>query len=165
MILGQDPYHTPGVANGLAFSVEIGAAIPPSLRNILKELESDLDLDWGLPANGDLTPWAKQGVLLLNTSLTVAEGSPGSHANIGWRALVEEVVNEVDQLDDIVWILWGKHAQSFAPPIDGRSKYIINSAHPSPFSADRGFFGSRPFSKCNNFLREMGKTAIDWRLP
>ena len=163
VILGQDPYPTLGHANGLAFSVQPDVTpLPRSLNNIFKELDDDIG---GSLANGDLTHWAKQGVLLLNSALTVRVGEAGSHAKIGWSRLIEDVIQLLSSLDKIVWILWGKHAQSLRPLIDaggGNDALIIESAHPSPLSARRGFFGSKPFSQTNNHLKANGLAMIDW---
>lgn len=172
VILGQDPYHGPGQAMGLAFSVPEGERVPPSLANIYKELEADL----GLPrpqardTGGDLTRWAEQGVLLLNSSLTVEAGKAGSHAGRGWEAITDAAVAAVaKQSEPSVFVLWGSHAQAKAARIaalQGHTRHlVIRSPHPSPLSAQRGFFGSKPFSHANAFLREHGRGAIDWRLP
>ncbi len=151
VILGQDPYPTMGHANGLAFSVAPDVMpLPRSLTNIYRELDADLGTR---PATGDLGGWADRGVLLLNSALTVREGEAGSHAKIGWSALVQQVVARVAQRDGIVWILWGKHAQGMKPLIEagqGKTPLILESAHPSPLSARRGFLGSRPFSKAEH---------------
>lgn len=167
VILGQDPYHGPGQAHGLAFSVQDGVRPPPSLVNIYKELETDL----GLPraASGDLTPWARQGVLLLNNTLTVEAGLAGSHAGRGWDAVTDACVAAVaERGEPTVFILWGSHAKKKASriPALGRSPghLVIASAHPSPLSAHNGFFGSRPFSRANTFLESEGRSAIDWRV-
>ena len=163
VILGQDPYHGPNQANGLSFSVESGVPFPPSLRNIFKELESDLGCE--IPTSGDLTPWAKQGVLLLNTALTVQAGAPMSHAGKGWEEFTDEVLQYLNEKSKpIVFILWGKHAQSKIKYINQDKHFIIKSAHPSPLSAHRGFFGSQPFSKTNEFLNSAGLSSIDWCL-
>lgn len=162
VIIGQDPYHERGQANGLAFSVNPGVRIPPSLQNMYKELEDDL----GIPAanNGDLTAWAKQGVLLLNNVLTVQEGRANSHKDHGWEIFTENVIKEIAQLDQpIVFILWGRNAQS-KEKIIGNKHYIIKSNHPSPLSAYRGFFGSRPFSRTNAYLKSKGLKEIDWKI-
>lgn len=165
VILGQDPYPTPGHATGLAFSVPSGTRpLPPSLRNIFKELCDDLHTPY--PSSGDLTPWAEQGVLLLNTALTVEPYKPASHANLGWSELTAEVLQALDyHKQGLIFILWGKHAQAFLPyilpSIEQKRHHVILSPHPSPFSADRGFFGSRPFSKTNALLSE----PVNWRLP
>lgn len=172
VILGQDPYHEPGQAMGLAFSVPNGTKLPPSLRNIYKELAADLDVP--APVNGDLTSWARQGVLLLNTSLTVRKGAAGSHAKLGWRTLADYVVGECFRLPQpIVFLAWGKPAitlvESQAAYVGlAANKCIIASTHPSPLSASRAakdapaFLGSRPFSQANAFLIEHGEKPIDW---
>ena len=166
VILGQDPYHGPGQAMGLSFSVPEGVKIPPSLRNIYKELESDLGI--APPAHGDLTKWAERGVLLLNTSLTVEAGQAGSHAGKGWEAVTDACVAAVARRDEpSVFILWGAHAQkkpTAIPEIAAPRHLVIASPHPSPLSARRGFFGSRPFSRANAFLEESAREAVDWRL-
>lgn len=165
VILGQDPYHGHGQANGLAFSVSPGVPYPPSLRNIFAELESDIGCV--LPANnGDLTAWAKQGVLLLNTSLTVEEGKAGSHAKIGWQKFTKGIIDACANLPQpIVFILWGAHAQELGDAVEeGPTKKKLTAPHPSPLSAYRGFFGSKPFSKTNQLLMEMGSAPIDWTL-
>lgn len=165
VVLGQDPYHGPGQAHGLAFSVPEGVRLPPSLRNIYKELESDLSV----PArqDGDLTRWATQGVLLLNTSLTVEAGKAGSHAGRGWESITDACVRAVAaRHQPSVFILWGSHAQQKARRIPelgaGSPHLVIESPHPSPLSAYRGFFGSRPFSRANAFLRDSGRDPIEW---
>jgi uracil-DNA glycosylase len=167
VILGQDPYHGEGQANGLAFSVAPGVKVPPSLVNIYKELESDLGLT--RPAHGDLSGWAQQGVLLLNNTLTVEAGQAGSHAGRGWDAITDACVAAVAELGaPTVFILWGSHARKKASrvPALGRSSHhlVLTSAHPSPLSAHNGFFGSRPFSQTNAFLESHGRGAIDWSL-
>ncbi len=163
VILGQDPYPTRGHANGLAFSVQPDVIpIPRSLQNIFKELDSDTGET--LP-NGDLSGWAAQGVLLLNTALTVREGEAGSHAKIGWQNLTQQIIAMLAGKDGMIWLLWGKQAQSFTPLIragKGRNGLIIETAHPSPLSARRGFFGSKPFSRTNDHLKKLGQTPIDW---
>ena len=166
VILGQDPYHGPGQAMGLSFSVPDGIRIPPSLANITKELESDLGVTRRM--NGDLSGWAEQGVLLLNNSLTVEAGRAGSHAGRGWEAITDAAVAAVAAKGTpSVFILWGSHAQAKAGRItgleDGRH-LVLRSPHPSPLSAHRGFFGSKPFSRTNAFLAEHGRGAIDWTL-
>lgn len=167
VILGQDPYHGAGQAHGLAFSVLGGTRLPPSLVNIYKELEADL----GLPraTTGDLTPWARQGVLLLNNTLTVEAGQAGSHAGRGWDAITDAAVAAVaERAEPTVFILWGSHAKKKASriPALGRNPahLVLASAHPSPLSAHNGFFGSRPFSQTNAFLAQHGRGAIDWKL-
>lgn len=160
VILGQDPYHGPRQSHGLAFSVNEGVKIPPSLRNIYKELESDLNIT---RSSGSLIDWAKQGVLLLNTTLTVDAGDAGSHKNLGWVPFTDAIIKSVsDYHEHVVFILWGKPAQSKLRLIDQDKHYIIESVHPSPLSAYRGFFGSRPFSKTNDYLKQHGKSPIDW---
>lgn len=164
-IIGQDPYHTPGAANGLAFSINPGRRIQPSLQNIFKEMVSDLNCN--TPSSGDLTPWAKQGVLLLNRTLTVTGGCPNSHADWGWQLFTEHVFRLCAELPQpLVFILWGKYAQSLANGITlPENKLVIKSPHPSPMSASYGFFGSKPFSKTNKFLTDHGVTPIQWELP
>jgi uracil-DNA glycosylase len=167
VILGQDPYHGPGQAHGLAFSVRDGVRPPPSLVNIYKELEADLGLPRAL--SGDLTAWAKQGVLLLNNTLTVEDGQAGSHAGRGWDAITDACVAAVaERAEPTVFILWGSHAKKKAsrvPALARASRHLVlTSAHPSPLSAHNGFFGSRPFSQTNAFLTEHGRGAIDWRV-
>ncbi|PLK23442.1 uracil-DNA glycosylase [Porphyrobacter sp. TH134] len=167
VILGQDPYHGPGQAHGLAFSVQAGVRPPPSLVNIYKELEADL----GLPRaqTGDLTPWARQGVLLLNNTLTVEAGQAGSHAGRGWDAITDAAVAAVAAREaPTVFILWGSHAKKKAsrvPQLTRASHHLVlTSAHPSPLSAYTGFFGSRPFSQTNAFLEGAGRGTIDWQV-
>lgn len=163
VILGQDPYHGPGQAHGLSFSVKKGVAIPPSLKNIFKELNSDLGIE--LPEDGDLTRWAKAGVLLLNTVLTVEKKKAGSHKNRGWEQLTDKIIKIIsDELDGVVFILWGSSAQKKCFNIDKDKHEIIKAVHPSPLSSYRGFFGSKPFSKANSYLISRGKKPVDWRL-
>jgi uracil-DNA glycosylase len=162
VIIGQDPYHGNGQANGLAFSVNDGIKIPPSLRNIFLEL--DLDLKIPISNSGNLEPWAKQGVLLLNTCLTVEQSKPGSHQNIGWEELTDTIISRISQEGSIVFILWGAKAHTKENIIYKNNNLIIKSAHPSPFSARRGFFGTKPFSRANNFLKANGKKEINWNL-
>lgn len=166
VILGQDPYHQPGQAMGLCFSVPDGVAHPPSLRNILAELHSDLGHP--VPSSGDLSPWARRGVLLLNTTLTVSPGRPQSHAGLGWEQVTDQIIAAVNyQADGVVFLLWGKHAQAKAALIDTNRHRIISSNHPSPLSATKPpvpFVGSHPFSRCNRLLEQMGRKPIDWRL-
>lgn len=160
---GQDPYHGPNQAHGLSFSVKPGIAPPPSLVNIFKELTSDLNCY--LPNNGYLKKWADQGVLLLNTALTVVAGQANSHRNQGWETFTDKVITLLNERrDPIVFILWGNNALSKVDLITNPNHYIIKAPHPSPLSAYRGFFGSRPFSKVNNFLSSIGKTPIDWQI-
>ena len=161
VILGQDPYHGPNQANGLSFSVNKSFPIPPSLKNIFKELFDDLGIQ--PPNTGCLERWSNQGVLLLNTYLTVEKGKPGSHRNIGWERFTDYVLSKLSEnKKNIVYLLWGKHAQEKAKIINRANNKIIMSAHPSPYSANYGFFGSRPFSKANNFLVNTNQTKINW---
>jgi uracil-DNA glycosylase len=163
IILGQDPYHGEGEAHGLAFSVPDGVKMPPSLRNIFREVSEDINIPQ--PIATDLTRWARQGVLLLNTALTVAPGSPGSHANNGWKKVTDAIISALANSDKPrVFVLWGKHAQGKRALIPAnRSHLVIESAHPSPLSVYRGFIGSRPFSRINSWLLEQGRAEIDWR--
>jgi len=161
VILGQDPYHGPGQAHGLSFSVETGSKIPPSLRNILKEIDDDIGKTQVI--NGNLQPWADQGVLLLNSVLTVEHKSPASHAKKGWEVFTDHVIEIVSKTqDNIVFILWGAHAQKKSELIDESRHLIIKSTHPSPFSAHKGFFGSKPFSQTNDYLERHQKEIIEW---
>ncbi len=163
VIVGQDPYHGEGEAHGLSFSVQEGIKIPPSLQNIYKELNDDL----GIPiANtGDLTKWAKEGVLLLNAVLTVEKDKPASHRNLGWERLTDYIIKVLNQKEEpVVFILWGNFAKEKASLITNKNHLIITSPHPSPFSARYGFFGSKPFSKTNNFLKEHNIKEIDWNI-
>ena len=163
VILGQDPYHGAGQAHGLSFSVPPGIKAPPSLVNIFKEIKSDLSIN--PPNHGNLEAWAKQGVLLLNAVLTVNESEAASHKNAGWEKFTDAVIKTIsDHKQHIVFILWGKFAQQKEALIDTSKHFVIKSAHPSPFSADSGFFGSRPFSKTNAYLSEHSIKEIDWRL-
>lgn len=163
VILGQDPYHGPNQAHGLSFSVKLGVPAPPSLINIYKELNSDLSCY--VPNNGYLKKWADQGVMLLNTVLTVREGQANSHKNIGWEHFTDKIISLLNNREDpIVFILWGKNAQSKLNIINNTRHCIIKSVHPSPLSVYGGFFGSRPFSKTNNFLVSIGKEPIDWQI-
>lgn len=164
VLLGQDPYHGPNQAHGLSFSVKPNVPIPPSLKNIFQELHDDLGCY--IPDNGCLIPWARQGVLLLNTVLTVRQGEAHSHRGKGWEQFTDRVISLINnRVKPAVFILWGRPAQSKLPLIDQTKHFIIRSPHPSPLSANRGFFGSRPFSKANRFLREIGETEIDWQIP
>lgn len=163
VILGQDPYHTPGVANGLSFSANKGLRTPPSLQNIYKELRSDLGIE--IPKHADLTAWAEQGVLLLNATLTVKSGLAGSHQGKGWEQFTDTVIERISEAQEhVVFILWGAFAQKKEVLIDTSKHFVIKSAHPSPFSADRGFFGSKPFSKANEYLASKGIASIDWEI-
>ena len=161
VILGQDPYHGPGQANGLCFSVRNGVRMPPSLVNIFKEIQADLGKQ--MPVNGDLERWAGQGVLLLNATLTVRSGTPGSHQNKGWEIFTDAVIKKLsDTKEHLVFLLWGAYAQKKGEIIDRNKHLVLMSAHPSPFSADRGFFGCKHFSKANDYLRSKGLKEIDW---
>lgn len=161
VIVGQDPYHGEGEAHGLSFSVQQGVKIPPSLQNIYKELYSDLNIN--PKENGDLTNWAKQGVLLLNAVLTVEKDKAASHRNMGWELLTDYIIKTLNMKDTpVVFILWGNFAKEKAKFITNPHHYIITSPHPSPFSAYSGFFGSKPFSKTNDFLLKNGLVPIDW---
>ncbi|WP_144479235.1 uracil-DNA glycosylase [Cytobacillus oceanisediminis] len=163
VILGQDPYHGPGQAHGLSFSVKPGVAIPPSLRNMFKELKADLGCE--IPNHGYLKKWADQGVLLLNTVLTVRKGEAHSHKGKGWETFTDKVITLLNERQEpVIFILWGKPAQSKLKLIDESKHKIIMSAHPSPLSARRGFFGSKPFSRVNEILREWGRQEIDWQI-
>lgn len=163
-IVGQDPYHDEGQAHGLAFSVRPGVKPPPSLMNIFRELKEDLGCK--IPNNGYLVPWAEQGVLLLNTVLTVRAHAPNSHRGHGWEKFTDAVIRKVGAREDqVVFLLWGAPAQKKASLIDADRHLILKSAHPSPLSARSGFFGSRPFSKTNQALAAAGKTPIDWQIP
>ncbi len=164
VILGQDPYHGAGEAMGLSFSVPAGVKIPPSLRNMYKELASDLGI--APPSHGDLTHWAQQGVLLLNTSLTVEADCAGSHGKFGWQAVTDALIDAVNAHNPgCVFLLWGNWAQGKAERIDASRHGVFKAVHPSPLSASRGFFGSRPFSQANAWLQAHGREAIDWALP
>lgn len=163
VILGQDPYHGPNQAQGLCFSVKPGVAIPPSLQNIYKEMASDLNVP--VPGHGDLRSWAEQGVLLLNAVLTVRAGQANSHQGKGWESFTDKVIEILnEQRENLVFILWGSYAQKKGSAIDRNRHCVIRSPHPSPLSAYRGFFGSRPFSRCNHYLRETGQSEIHWAI-
>ena len=160
VILGQDPYHGENEAHGLSFSVRDGVEMPPSLRNIFKELESDLGIK---KESTDLTPWAKQGVLLLNSIMTVVKDTPLSHKAKGWEIFTDKIIEKLGEREKpLVFILWGSYARSKKELIKGKNHYVIESVHPSPLSACRGFFGSKPFSKANSFLVKNGLEKIDW---
>ena len=164
VILGQDPYHNTGQAHGLSFSVRHGTRIPPSLRNIYKEMETDLGIK--MPSHGFLEAWATRGVLLLNTILTVRHGEPASHREQGWEEFTDAVVQHVAASSQpTVFMLWGAHAQKKAACVDESRHLVIRSPHPSPLSAYAGFFGTRPFSQANAFLEDRGRGAVDWTLP
>ncbi|WP_183163902.1 uracil-DNA glycosylase [Alteribacter keqinensis] len=164
VILGQDPYHGPNQAHGLSFSVKPGERVPPSLRNMYQELNADLGCP--VPEHGYLQKWAEEGVLLLNTVLTVRKGEAGSHQGRGWETFTDQVIRTLNERSrPVVFMLWGKQAQKKQELITNRRHLVINSPHPSPFSARRGFFGSRPFSRANAFLQETGSGKVDWTLP
>lgn len=163
VIIGQDPYHGPNQAEGLSFSVKDEVLKPPSLKNIFKELEDDLGIPF--PKKNSLKPWAKQGVLLLNAVLTVEEHKPTSHKDKGWEQFTDHVIEKINEKQEpVVFILWGAYARNKKKLITNHQHYIIESAHPSPFSAYNGFFGSKPFSKTNDFLKKNGIKEIDWRI-
>ena len=164
VILGQDPYHGPGQAHGLCFSVSPGVAVPPSLQNIFKEISRDLDLP--RPRHGDLSAWARQGVLLLNAVLTVERGQPGSHQGLGWEGFTDACIEALNrEREGLVFLLWGSHAQAKGRLIDGRRHLILKAPHPSPLSAHRGFLGCGHFSRANRYLEQNGQVSIDWGLP
>lgn len=162
VILGQDPYHNPNQANGLAFSVPENTAHPPSLINIFKEIEQDLNVEY--PLSGDLMPWVNQGVLLLNSTLTVRKNRPGSHQNMGWEDFTNEIINLISfKKNNIVFFLWGNYAKKKSKLIDGNKHLILSSGHPSPLSANRGYwFGNKHFSKANQYLKENNIVEIKW---
>ena len=163
VIIGQDPYHGPGQAHGLCFSVQPGVKVPPSLQNIYKELKSDLGIE--PPKDGTLTKWAKQGVLMLNTTLTVRAGQANSHKNLGWTTFTDHVIEKLnDHEKPIVFLLWGGNARSKAKLITAPQHLVLEAAHPSPLSAYNGFFGCHHFSMCNDYLKSCGLTPIDWDL-
>ncbi|MEI6690154.1 MAG: uracil-DNA glycosylase [bacterium] len=162
VILGQDPYHEPGQANGLCFAVNNGVRLPPSVQNIFKEIVTDLGHATNFP-QGDLEGWAKQGVLLLNATLTVAKSDAGSHQKKGWEEFTDAVIRVLsDKKENLVFVLWGNYAKQKGATIDKNKHLVIESPHPSPFSAYNGFFGSKPFSKTNAYLQKTGKTEIKW---
>ncbi|MBB6452288.1 uracil-DNA glycosylase [Salirhabdus euzebyi] len=163
VILGQDPYHGPNQAHGLSFSVQPNVSVPPSLRNIFKELESDLG--YKAPQHGHLLKWADQGVLLLNTVLTVRENEANSHRNQGWEMFTDKILEVInDKKEHVVFVLWGNHAIQKAKKISREKHYVLKGPHPSPLSSYRGFFGSKPFSKVNSYLKSVGKEEINWQL-
>jgi uracil-DNA glycosylase len=163
VLLGQDPYHGKNQAHGLSFSVQRGVPPPPSLVNIFKELNNDTGMP--VPAHGELTRWAQQGVLLLNACLTVRSGEPASHSKIGWQQFTDAVISILSACKQhLVFLLWGKYAQEKQVLIDDKKHLILKAAHPSPFSADKGFFGCRHFSKTNNYLMQHGVDPIDWQI-
>lgn len=162
VIIGQDPYHGPDQANGLSFAVHKNITIPPSLKNIFKEITSDTHIT--PTQNGDLSRWAKQGILLLNATLTVQSQTPGSHQNKGWEIFTDVVIQKLsEEKEHLVFILWGNYAKKKGLIIDKSKHLVIESQHPSPFSAHKGFFGSKPFSKTNTYLKKHGRKEIDWR--
>lgn len=164
VILGQDPYHGPRQAHGLSFSVPHGVPFPPSLRNIFKERASDLGLP--IPASGDLTPWAIRGLLLLNAVLTVEDGKAGSHAQVGWEDFTDSLIHAVSlHRESVAFVLWGSYAQKKRSLIDQSKHFVLESAHPSPLSAYRGFFGSKPFSRINDYFNKKNIDVFDWDLP
>lgn len=164
VILGQDPYHGDGQAHGLSFSVQKGVGVPPSLKNIYKELESDIP-GFVAPSHGELTKWADQGVLLLNATLTVRKAQPASHQKQGWEIFTDQVIKTLsEKRSGLIFLLWGKNAQAKIPIINKEKHTILSAAHPSPFSAYNGFFGCRHFSRTNEILEHQGKTAIDWQI-
>ena len=161
VILGQDPYHGPGQANGLCFSVSAGIAIPPSLQNVYKEIQDDIGTR--IPESGNLERWAKQGVLLLNATLTVRAHTAGSHQNKGWEEFTDAAVQKLsDERENIVFMLWGRYAQDKGSVIDREKHYVLEAAHPSPFAAHKGFFGCKHFSKANTFLKNKNLDEIEW---
>lgn len=161
VIIGQDPYHGQGQANGLCFSVKDGVRVPPSLVNIFKEIHQDLHKP--IPQSGDLTRWARQGVLMLNATLTVRASSPGSHQNKGWEIFTDQVIQTIsNEKENVVFLLWGSYAQKKGEFIDRSKHCVLIAPHPSPFSADRGFFGCRHFSKTNEYLRRKGLAEVEW---
>ncbi|MCR5537343.1 MAG: uracil-DNA glycosylase [Succinivibrio sp.] len=165
VIIGQDPYHEPNQAMGLSFAVPVGVQVPPSLVNIYKELSKELP-DFVIPNHGNLIPWARQGVLLLNASLSVIRGEPNSMSRVGWQEFTTEVIRAVNQhCEHLVFMLWGKNAQEKGAGVDPNRHLVLTSAHPSPLSASRGFFGCGHFVKANEYLKAQGKKPIDWRLP
>lgn len=164
VILGQDPYHNDGQAHGLSFSVPDGMALPPSLRNIYTELTTDIP-GFRYPSSGNLTKWGEQGVLLLNATLTVRAHQAASHQRRGWEEFTDQIIQQVsDKLEHVVFILWGSYAQRKSVLIDARKHFILKAVHPSPLSAHRGFFGSKPFSQANTYLASHGRTPIDWQI-
>ena len=163
LLLGQDPYHGPNQAHGLCFSVQKGVDKPPSLKNMFKELESDLGIK--APSHGCLTDWAKQGVLLLNTVLTVREAEPNSHKKLGWTIFTDRIIELLNERKEpVIFVLWGRNAIDKLPLITNTNHYVLTAAHPSPLSASRGFLGCKHYSKINDILTSMGKTPIDWKI-
>jgi uracil-DNA glycosylase len=163
LLLGQDPYHGPNQAHGLCFSVQKGVDKPPSLKNMFKELESDLGIKQ--PTHGCLTEWAKQGVFMLNTVLTVREAEPNSHKKLGWTIFTDRIIQLLNERPDpVIFVLWGRNALEKLPLITNNHHYVLSAAHPSPLSASRGFFGCKHYSKINEILKSTGKTPIDWQI-
>ena len=162
LILGQDPYHKSGQANGLSFSVNKEVSIPPSLKNIFLELKNDLNIP--ISSHGDLTYWAQQKVLLLNSALTVERGKPNSHVSFGWNKLTDKIIHQLSMRGNMVFVLWGKSAQKKYTLIDQKYNKILEASHPSPLSAHKGFFGCNHFSKINKILKQNGDSEIDWQL-
>ena len=163
LILGQDPYHGPNQAHGLCFSVQKGIDKPPSLKNMFKELESDLGIK--APSHGCLTDWTKQGILLLNTVLTVRESEPNSHKNLGWTIFTDRIIELLnDREEPVIFVLWGRNAMDKLPLITNSRHFVLTAAHPSPLSASRGFLGCKHYSKINEILRSMGKSPVDWQI-
>ncbi len=162
VIIGQDPYHGPGQAHGLSFSVREGVKTPPSLHNIFLELKEDLNIS--IPQNGSLFSWAKQGVLLLNSILSVESGKPGSHSLKGWETFTDKIISLLNNKDNIVFMLWGNYAAQKGRTIDPSRHLVLKSPHPSPLSSHKGFFGNKHFSKCNKFLETKGIKPIEWKI-
>ena len=163
LLLGQDPYHGEGQAHGLCFSVQKGVKKPPSLKNMFKELANDLNIQE--PSHGCLTDWAKQGVLLLNTVLTVREGEPNSHKNLGWTIFTDRIISLLNEREEpVIFVLWGKNAIDKLPLITNSQHYVLTAPHPSPLSASRGYFGCKHYSKINEILSSIGKEAIEWKI-
>lgn len=163
VIIGQDPYHEPRQAHGLSFSVQKGVGVPPSLQNIYKEIQNDLG--YPIPTTGDLTQWAKQGVLLLNSVLTVRRGAANSHKGKGWEQFTSAIIRLLSERNDpVIFMLWGNNAKNVGAVVDKTKHFVLTAPHPSPLSAYAGFFGCKHFSKCNEFLRSMNKTEIDWHI-
>lgn len=163
LLLGQDPYHGPGQAHGMAFSVQPGTAFPPSLQNIFKELGQDVGMPY--PKTGCLIPWAEQGVLLLNTVLTVRESEPNSHKKLGWTTFTDAIISKLNEREEpVIFLLWGANAKEKLPLITGHQHFVLSTVHPSPLSASRGFFGCKHFSKTNTILHRLGKEPIRWEL-
>ena len=163
LLLGQDPYHGPNQAHGLCFSVQKGVDKPPSLKNMFKELESDLGIK--APSHGCLTDWAKQGVLLLNTVLTVRESEPNSHKKLGWTIFTDRIIELLNEREEpVIFVLWGRNAIDKLPLVTNTNHYVLTAAHPSPLSASRGFLGCKHYSKINNILKSIGKEPIDWKI-